>query len=153
MLIKHHNQLRWLVHSSDMIPLLTSGPRHWQVNIWTDCVFFCIASPFSALEVQVLSSVYSANVCACVCTYQSLCSPSSSVFLVCCGDLSAGSDSFPSKLHIPLPLCKLLKPDAQKGLCYDALLWADFIPWLERWPDSHAGWGKSPRGSKPLSLT
>lgn len=71
------------------------------------------------------------------------------MFLFCCGDLSAGSDSFPSKLHILLPLCKLLKPDAHKELCYDALLWADFIPWLEWWADSHESWGKAQEDLNP----
>lgn len=61
--------------------------------------------------------------CVCVCAHTSVSEfPRQLHVSVCCGDLSAGSDSFPSKLHILLPLGKLLKPDVQEGLCYDALL-------------------------------
>lgn len=75
------------------------------------------------------------------------------VALFGCGDLSAGSDSFPSKLHVPLPPWGLLKADVQGELCYDALLWADFIPWLGWWDASQESWRRSPRGFKPISLS
>lgn len=75
------------------------------------------------------------------------------MFLFCCGDPTAGSGSFPSKLHILLPLCKLLKPDEQKELCYNALLWTDLVPRLEWGADSHESCRKSPRGFKSVSLS
>lgn len=133
MLVKRHNQRRWLVRSSDTIPLLPPGRCHWQVNIWADFAlgfFSALLLPSQNWKCKCLP-LCTLQTCVRMCVHipEFLCSPSGSMFLVCCGDLSAGSDSFPSKLHIPLPLCKLLKPDVQKGLCYDALLWADFIPW------------------------
>jgi len=157
MLVKHHNQLSRLLYGHDN-PV--TGPR--ALSLASTCLggsclffFFCLASPFSEMEVQVFTLVYSLQkrVRMCVHIPTFLCSPSSSMFLFRCGDLSAGSNSFPSKLHILFPLCKLLKPDTQKELCYGALLWADFIPWLKWWPDSHESWGKSPKEFRPVSLS
>lgn len=148
-LVQQHNQLGWPLHSSDIVPVLTSEPCHWQTHLWARLALF---SPFSAVEVRVFLIVCSPrSLCSCVCTCQRFCVPSSSVCLTVVP--SAGSDSVPSKLRILLPLCKLLKPDVRKELCYEALLWADFIPWLEWWAGPRESWRKSPRGFKPIRLS
>lgn len=104
-LLKQRNQLGGLPHGSDMVPVLTSDPCRWQVHIWAHLVFF---SPFAAVEVQAFTVACSPRKLVLVhpSTPTVLCSPAAP--WACLAVVtSAGSDSFPSKWRILLPLCEL----------------------------------------------